>query len=112
MSLAAGALRHRVQLLRRTVVDDGLAVVESWVPEGSPRQASVRRTGGAEEQAGGVVQAVEQLVFRMRLDTTTRRLTTIHRIRWRGIDHVITGIAEDFAMRVWIEAQCSVRADL
>lgn len=111
MSLAAGKLRDRIQFLESVQVDDGLAVSETWRAVGSSRAAQVRRLTGDTDQGAGQVQATELLVFTVRRDLLSRRMTAANRIRFRGVDHVIVAVAEDYATRATIAFTASVRAD-
>lgn len=111
MSLAAGPMRDRIQFLQAVRVDDGLAVSDQWQPLGSARAARVRRVGGDTDQGAGQVQATEQLNFTVRRDGFTRRITAAHRIRFRGLDHVIVAVLDDFTTRASVTFTASVRAD-
>lgn len=111
MSIAAGRMNQRVQFLESVAVDDGFAVSETWRPVGTARWSQVRRVGGAAEQGGGQVQATEQIIFTVRRDRLTRTITPVNRVRFRGVDHVIVGVADDFANSESVMITCSVRAD-
>lgn len=111
MSLAAGRLNERIQFLEAVRVDDGLAVSDQWRPLGRPCAAMVKRLGGDTDQGAGQVQATELLAFTVRRTPASRRVTAAHRIRFRGIDHVIVAVADDFARRENISFTASVRAD-
>lgn len=104
-------MRDRIQFLEAVRTDDGLAVSEVWRTVGSARAAAVRRLTGSTDQGPGQVQAVEQIAFTVRWDSLTSGRTAANRIRFRGVDHVIVGVAEDFASRASITFTASVRAD-
>ena len=109
--IAAGRLRDRIQFLQAVRTDDGLAVSETWQVLGGTRHAMVRRLSGDTDQGAGQVQATELLTFTVRRDRFTRAITAANRIRFGGVDHVITAVADDFASRDAITFTASVRAD-
>jgi head-tail adaptor len=107
---AAGDLDRRVQVRRASLVDNGLAKVETFADLGSPVWASKFDVSDSERQRAAEVQASITARFRVRWSTFAAGITPKDRLACEGVDYDITGIKE-IGRREYREITAAARAD-
>ena len=108
--MKAGALDRRVQFLRATLQDDGIAQVEVWAHHGAPVWAARRDISDAERWRAGEVQAHVTTRFTVRWSPFTADLTPKDRLVEGGREFDISGIKEQ-GRRAFLEITAAARAD-
>lgn len=108
--MQAGPLDRRVQFLRATLADDGLASAETWDDYGLPVWASKADISDGERWRAGEVAAHITTRFRVRWSQFTADITPKDRLECEGRTYDITGIKE-IGRREGIEITAAARAD-
>ena len=107
--MRAGQLDRRVQMLRASLVDDGLQSVEVWANHGLPIWANRKDVSDAERAAAGWAEATVVSRFTLRSSEFTRGLTAKDRLTCGGLTFDIQGIRE--IGRSALEITAIARAD-
>ena len=92
--VAAGDLDRRVQVRRKTLIDDGLQRSEVWADHGSPIWARREDVSDGERSRAGVTDARLLTRFTVRHDAFAATLTPFDRVTEGGRVFEIVGIKE------------------
>lgn len=107
----AGALDHRVQILRAAISDDGLQQVETFAAHGAPVWASRRDVSDGERWQAGQVNADITTRFLLRGSGFSRDLTAKDRMTCNGVTYDIAGL-KVIGRGEWVEVTARARVDL
>ena len=109
---AVGHLDRRIQFLRATRSDDGIAQVETFRDHGSRVWAQKKEISDGERWRAGEVAAHITARFVVRWSSFTAGITPKDRLVCEGRNYDITGIKEIEGRRQWLEITAAVRIDL
>jgi SPP1 family predicted phage head-tail adaptor len=107
-----GKLDRRIQFLRATWTDDGMAQVETFAPHGDPVWAHKAELSDGERWRAGEVAAHVTARFLVRWSSFTAGLTPNDRLTCEGRTYDIAGIKEGARRRQWLEITAAARVDL
>lgn len=89
--MTKGLLRHRLRVLRVSLVDDGFNRVEAWAQVGHAIWAERRDVSDAERLRGGQVAAEIGARFRLRRSALADSITAADRLNVAGVVWQIMG---------------------
>lgn len=89
--MSRGRLRHRLRVLRRSVVDDGLQMAEAFAPIGPDLWAERVDMSEAERLRSGIVAPEIHARFRMRAGSFVAGITAADRLESGGAVWAIKG---------------------
>lgn len=111
MGMNSSDLDRRVQLRRKTLVDNGFEMVPHWGDHGGPVFAARRDISDAEKFAHGQVQATLDTRFTVRSSEFSRSWTPADRLTSEGLNYDILGIKQVGPRHAWLEVSCRARVD-
>lgn len=109
--MTASKLDRKAQFHRRTLIDDGFGMVESWAPHGQPVWALRADISDGERWRAGEVAAHVTSRFQVRSTPFTRDINPVDRIECEGESFNIVGVKQAAGRRQLIEITASRRTD-